>query len=432
MKILKQERLPKSQVKLVVEVSKNEVATFLDKAYEQLKTKVEVAGFRPGRAPRSIVEKEVGSERFQKEALEIALPETYYDAIKETKIRAIGPPQIKMIKFVPSDCLVYEATLSVLPEFRLGDYKKIITESGLKPKEVKVGEKQVEEVIKNLQKQKAETKPVLRAAKKGDRVEVDFESFVGGRPIPGGSSKNHPIILGDGIMIPGFEKSILGMQKGEEKKFNLTFPESFHKKDLAGKKGEFRAKLKEIHEIKLPHADDEFSKKLGHKNLTELKDDIKKHLEKELAGREQIRFESELIEKITQNTQIEIPQILIEEELEKMFLDFEQKLSKQGLKIEHYLEQIKKTKDDLRKEWQKEAEKRIKIALILDKIAQEEKVEISSKEVEDEIKNILNTTSPDKKDEMSKKLENEEQKQYIKNILKNRKVVKFLKNLVEK
>ncbi len=430
MKILKQEKQAKSQIKLTVEVSKEELAKFLEQAYEKLKGQVKVSGFRPGKAPRNIVEKEIGSERFQQEALEIALPETYYQAIKEAKLMPIGPPEIKMVKFVPSDALVYEATISVVPEINLGDYKKIISQSGIKIKNAEVEDKQIEEVIKNLQKQKSETKEVLRESKKGDRVEIDFESFVDGKPIAGGASQNHPLVIGDNVMVPGFEEAIIGMKKSEEKEFNLTFPVDFYKKELAGKNAQFKAKMKQVNELKLPEVNDELAKKLGHKDLTELKKDIKKSLEKEFSSREELKFEGELIEKLIAGIEIEIPQFLIKEELSQMTTDFEQRLAQNGLTLDRYLEQLKKTKEDLTKEWEKEAEKRIKIALILDKIAQEEKISISDKDVENEIKKVLENAPAEQKAQAAKNLENEEQKKYIKNVLKNRKVIEFLKDLV--
>ena len=350
MKVLKQENLPKSQIKLTIEVSKDELTKFIDKAYEKLKGEVKISGFRPGKAPRFMVEKEIGSERFQKEALEIALPETYYQAIQEKKLLPIGPPEIKMVKFVPSDSLVYEATISVVPEFDLGDYKKIIAESKIKPKEAKVEEGQIEEVIKNLQKQKSQTKEVLRPAQKGDKVEVDFEGFIEGKPVPESSSKNHPLVIGDGVMVPGFEEALIGMGKGEEKEFEVTFPSDFAQKNLAGQKVKFKANLKEISEIKLPEVDDKFAKGLGQKDLAGLKEDIKKSLEKEFLKREETKFESELIEKLISGMQIEIPQFLIDEEIKGMFSEFEQRLAQTGLTLDRYLEQIKKTKEDLKKE----------------------------------------------------------------------------------
>jgi trigger factor len=429
MQILKQESLPKSQIKLSIEVSKDELVKFLDKAYENLKDKVKISGFRPGKAPRYMLEKEIGSERFQKEALDHALPETYYEAIQQAKLLPVGPPEIKLVKFVPTDCLVYEATISVIPEFDLGDYKKIISKSKIKTEDTKVSDEQINEVIKNLQKQRAESKPVLRPVQKSDKVEIDFESFIEGKPIPGGSSKNHPLVIGDGIMVPGFEDMLIGMQKGEGKEFELDFPKDFYKKDLAGQKAKFKVKINDIQEIKLSELDDEFAKQLGHKNLDELRADIKKSLIKEFEEKEGLRFEGELVDKLVESVAIEIPQFLINEELDRMSASFEQQLTKNGLTLDRYLEQIKKTKDDLRKQWQSEAEKRIKIALLLDKVARQEKIEISDKEIKDEIQKIINQ-NPDKKKEISAELEKEEQKKYIKNVLKNRKVIQYLKNLV--
>jgi trigger factor len=430
MKILKKEELPKCQLRLQIEVPKEELAKFLDRAYENLKSQVKVPGFRPGKAPRFIVEKEVGSEAFQKEALEIALPETYYDAIKEAEIKPVGPPEVKMVKFAPSDTLVYEATCSVMPKFELGDYKKVISKSKIKLQEVKVDEKQIDEVVKNLQKQRSENKEVNREARKGDRVEIDFEGFIDSKPIPGGSSKNHPIILGDGVMVPGFEEAIIGMKKNDEKEFELTFPKDFPQKNLAGQKAKFKVKVNAIQEVKLLEMTDALAKTLGQKSVSELRADIKKSLGKELKEREDLRFEGEILDKLVEEINVEIPQFLIDEELKGMLNNLEQRLSQDGLTLDRYLEQIKKTKEDLQKSWLSEAEKRIKIALLLDKVGEAEKIEISDKEAEDEIKKIISETPAERKEQTKKSLENDEQKRYIKNVLRNRKVVKTLKNYI--
>jgi len=432
MKILKKEKLPQSQVKLVIEVSRDELAKFIDQAFEKLKNEVKIDGFRPGKAPRAIIEKELGSERFQQKALEIALSNTYYQAIKESQLFPLGPPGIKLVKFVPSDILVYEATISIIPEFELKDYKKKITGSAIKRQKAKVEEKQIEGVIKNLQRQKATTKEVLREARKGDKVEVDFEGFVDGKPIPEGSSKNHPIVLGEGVMVPGFEEALLGIKKGEEKEFELILPNNFSVKDFAGKKARFKVKMKKVTEIKLPKADDQFARDLNYKNISELKEAIRESLEKEFLQKEELRLEGEIIEELIKDLEIEIPQVLIEEEKKEILKGLEQQLSNIGLTLDRYLEQIKKNREELEKGLEEEAKKKIKIALVLDKIAQKEDIQVDEKEVEEEIKKIIEQTMPDKKEEVRRGLENEEQKRYIKNVLKNKKVMEFLKSLVKK
>jgi len=432
MKVKAEEKLTKSRIKLVIEINQKELEKFINQAYQEISQSLKIPGFRPGKAPKFLIEQEVGNEQIQQKILEIALPNTYYQAIKENKILPIGPPEIKLTKFVPQELLVYEAIISVIPEVDLGDYKNKIKKSGLKLKEPKITSQQIEAVIKNLQKQRAKIKKVQRPSKKGDRVEIDFDVFVEGKKIDEASSKNYPLIIGEGIMIPGFEENLIGLKQDEEKKFSLKFPDEFFKKELAGKKADFKVKVKEVHELDLPQVDDKFAQEIGVKDLKTLKSDIEKSLFEDLLKQNKIDFQEKMIDKLIKDIEIDIPIVLIQEEIDSMIKNLEQRLSNTGITLERYLEQIKKTKEDLKKEWQPEAEKRIKIALILDKIAQKENIKVSEEEIDKECENILNSAPKEEKDKLKKELVSPDRRKYIKNIIKNKKVIEFLENLILK
>lgn len=432
MEVKAEEKLTKSRIKLVIEISQKELEKFINQAYQEISQNLKIPGFRPGKAPKFLIEQEVGNDQIQQKILEIALPNTYYQAIKENKILPIGPPEIKLIKFVPQELLVYEAIISVIPEIDLGDYKDKIKKSGLKLKKPKITSQQIEAVIKNLQRQKAKIKKVQRPSKKGDRVEIDFEVFIEGKKIDEASSKNYPLIIGEGVMIPGFEENLIGLKKDEEKKFSLKFPDEFFKKELAGKKADFKVKIKEIHELDLPQVDDKFAQGIGVKDLKTLKSDIEKSLFEDLLKQNRIDFQEKMIDKLIGDVEIDVPIVLIQEEIDSMIKNLEKRLSNTGITLERYLEQIKKTKEDLKKEWQPEAEKRIKIALILDKIARKENIKVSEEEIDKECENILNSAPKEERDKLEKELVSPDQRKYIKNIIKNKKVIEFLENLILK
>lgn len=429
MKILKQEKLPKSQTKLEIEISKEELEKFFDKAAKKFSETVKISGFRPGKAPRKLVEKEVGDKRFQEEALQIAIPETFLDALEETKILSIASPDIKVQKFVPTDKLVYEAIVTTVPEIKLPDYKKLLKESKIKMVEPKVEEKQVDDVLNNFKKQFAEYKPVLRKAQKGDKVEIDFDAFVSGQALEGGSSKNHPLVLGEGMMVAGFEDQIVGMEKGTEKNFSLVFPKDYFKAELREKMVEFKVKLNELSETKLPEMNDEFAKKFGKKNMAELRETIKKDLTAQSEQNEKMKFEGTIINLVAEKTSVELPDAMIHDELHNMINDFGANLAAQGLTLEQYLTQVKKTNEEFENDMKPEAEKRIKIGLLLAKIAQDEKIESSEKEIDNEVKKII--ASQQDKEEAEKKFNNENYKRYVKNVMANRKVVLMLVELAQ-
>lgn len=403
----------KSIVGLTIEVSKEDLKNFEKKAYQKLSSQVKVSGFRQGKAPVELIKKEVGDNRFNQEILETAISQSYYKAIIENKLLPLGSPEVQLKKFVPGEVLAYEAKIAVVPEIEIGDYKKIKLK---KPKKSEVKKEEIEKTLKNLQKQYAEYKIVERSAKEGDRVEIDFDAFLGNIPIEKGSSKNHPLVIGDKVFVPGFEEKLVGMKKGKEKEFELTFPKDYYKKDLASKNVKFKVKLNELFETKLPRIDDEFAKKVSpFKNLKELKENIEKNILLSKEEEKKKQLENELLEKLIKLVKVDVPEVLVSQEMQRMVEDLKINLSRSGLTLEKYLEDIKKSQNQLETDLKPEAEKRIKLGLALNKIAELEELKVTEDEVNQTIKErALNfPDSQEAKEEMQKEETIKEIRSYL-------------------
>lgn len=417
------QKQPKSQVELTIEVTPEELDRYLDQAASHLSKDLNIPGFRPGKAPKNLVEQKVGVFKVYEEATNLALPKTYIKALLDNDIEAIGPPQIKLEKLAPGNPLVYKAQVAVLPAIDLPDYKKI----KIKKREIKVRDQQIETLLKELQRSRAKIRTVKREAQKGDRVEIDFKTYLGNKiPVEGGESKNHPLTLGQGNFVPGFEDKLLGMKEGEEKKFTLRFPKEYHQKHLADKEVDFEVKMNLVQEVELPEINNQFVQSLGKfKDLKALKDQLRQNLEQEMKAKEKSRVEMEIMDKILQQCEIEIPQILLEAELNKMIQELKGMVETQGGKFENYLKSIKKTEEELKKQFKEQAEKRVKIALILRTIAKKENVKISDQEIEEEKQKTLKAYQWNK--EIMKKIQTDDYKGYIRGLIRNRKVFELLR-----
>lgn len=312
------------------------------------------------------------------------------------------------------------------PKIKLAKYK------GLKVKKNKleVKEEEVKKALDYLQNSRAKIITVNRPAKRGDRLEIDFEVHQAEVKIENGTSKNHPLILGRGNFLPGFEEKLEGMKGGQEKEFSLKAPTDWPNQKIANKNLDFKVKMNLVQERELPEVDDGFAKSLGNfDSLEALKKSIKEGLfgEKEIKERQRIRME--LIEKIAQDSEIKVPEILIKEEIEKMINEFRISIKNIGLDFDRYLKEIRKTIEDLKKDWHKEAEKRVKIGLCLREIAKKENIEVSEEEVKEKINEDLKHY-PDV-EEVKKNIDLNVLKDYTKNILRNEKVFSLLEREAE-
>lgn len=411
------------KVKLTIEVEAGKIALASDEVYAKLAPSIKVAGFRPGKAPKNIVEKEVGSERFEAEVLDVLLPQTYYDAVAQEDLEPVGAPEVKMIKFVPTDGLTYEAVVEIMPTIKVPELKKI----SVKKQKVAVKKAETQEVLADLAKQLQKFEKVERAAKKGDRVEIDFDGYLKGLPFDGGKSQNHPLVLGSGSFIPGFEEQLEGVKAGDEKEVEVTFPKDYHAENLKGEKVIFKVKVHTVEEIIFPEINDAFAKAVGtFADLATLTADIEKQLLFTKETEERHRLEDEILKAIADKSKFTVPESLVHQEQHRLLQDAENNLARQGMQMDQYLEMIKKTREDIEAEMKPEAEKRVKIGMILSQMAKDGNYEASETEIKEAIRDRLKNVPPTQAEEAKKYYESHDGMHAIANAIVGTKVLDYL------
>ena len=412
---------------LTITVTPEEQQPFLDKAAVKLSLQKPISGFRPGKAPREVVEKKYGKMAVLEKAVDDIITHTYYQAITNKNLTVVGRPQIDIKTITPEADFVYTAEVVLLPKVKLGDWQK---KSVAEPK-VEVSEKEIEEVLQDLQKMRAEEKPVEREVKQGDKVEVDFTIKENGVAIEGGSGKKYPLVLGEKMFIPGFEENILGMKKGESKKFKLDMPENMPH-GLGGKKVDVELKVVGVYERVMPPLDDKLAQSAGnYQSMDELKEQIKKNILADKQAQAEKKLEVDMLEKVAETADFEeIPEILIDQEIDKMMHELESEISSQGLSLADYLARINKTESDLRQEWRELAEKRIKTALVARQIAVENNFTATPEEIDKEL-SVLQSAYQDNQ-AVLEQLKSAEFKDYLSHTIINRKVLNFLKDKMVK
>lgn len=363
---IKHEKLPRARVKLTIEVPWEELNVFFDRAYEKLAPTVEIQGFRPGKAPRALIEEKIGHERLAHEALDLALAETYAEAATREKIFPLAGPAINIKSFDKVSNLIYEAEVDVLPEIKLGEYKKV----RVKRNEIKVTDQDVEETLKHLREQKAIFHDVERPARENDRVEIDFEGSIGGVKQDSLTSKNHPVILGRKTLVEDFEKQLIGVKQGEEKKFTIDV---LSRDGKTKQRVDFIVKVHWVQEMVLPDFDQEFAKQFQAKDMTELRNLIRGDIQNHKSERENQRIEKEVVDKVSDMAKLEIPETLIENEISRQIGDLENQLVSYGQNLAGYLNSVNKSVEDLRGDLRPGAEKSVKNGLVLGEIARAEK-----------------------------------------------------------
>ena len=377
-------KLEKSQIEFTITVKPQDYEKHLKKAAQRISTRTKIKGFRPGKASYEIVKKEVGAMNILNEALEQIVQESFYQAVKKENLDTIGMPKIKIDKIVPDNDLVYQAIVALLPKVKLPDISKIKVEKKVKP----VEEKHIDEVIENLRKMQA--KEIIKNDKKTtaeDKLIIDMDMFLDNVPVDGGQAKDYQVYLSEPHYIPGFDKQLIGLNKDEEKEFELNFPKNHYQKHLAGKNVKFKIKVKDIYERQLPELSDELAKNLGQESLTKLRELINSNLIKEAEDKANQKAEIEILDAIIEKTNFEeIPDVLIDAEKEKMFYELKKDLERNGIAIEQYLSDIKKKEKELFDDFKDQAEKRAKAALISRQTAIEQNIHIHDEEIDKEIK----------------------------------------------
>ena len=418
--------LPKSQKEISVEISIEEMEKYMNQALDKLSKNIKLDGFRDGKVPKGVAEKQLGDVAIFEEASQLAIQNSYFEIIKENKLNPLGQPKAEITKAAPGNPLEYKIVISVIPEVKLGDYKTVSGKVEIK----KIDDEMVEQKIKTLQKKKASYITKNESAEKGDRVEINFETRVDGVKLEGGESKNHPLVLGQGNFIPGFEDKIIGMKKDEEKEFDLVFPENY-KKDLAGKKASFKVKINLVQKVNLPEINDEFAKGLGKfENLEGLKKNIKKGMTIEEEGKAREKFRVELVDQVVEKTTVELPEIMIESELDNMINEFKNNITQTGIEFDEYLKNVNTNLEKLKTEWQPMAEKRTKTGLVMREISLREEIKISDEEIEKRVNETLKLYPNE--EELRKNMDLEKFKDHITSVLMNEKVFEILEKIAEK
>ncbi len=380
------EKIEKNLGVLTVEVAADRVDAALDKAFKKVITKVTVPGFRKGKVPRSMFEKRFGVESLYQDALDILLPEAYMEAVAEAGITPVDRPEIDIQQVGKGQELKFTAKVTVKPEVQLGEYKGVEVPA----QSLEVTEEDIENELKQLQQRHAELVVVEEGAvENGDTVVIDFEGFADGVPFDGGKAEKYSLEIGSGSFIPGFEEQLVGLAKGEEKDIDVTFPENYHSEELKGKPVVFKIKLHDIKRKNLPVLDDEFAKDVSEfDTLEEYKQDISKRIaeRKEQSGKRDL--ENAVVEKVSAAAEVEIPEAMIRDEVERMLGDFENRLKMQGMNLEMYFQFSGQDEEALKEQMQSDAEKRVLQSLVLEAVAQAEGIEASDEEVEEELSNL--------------------------------------------
>ena len=377
------EKLDKGMAKLTITVTADVVAAAEDKVYKRQKSQISIPGFRKGKAPKKIIEKMYGEEVFLSDAINDVINETYPDAVKECGEEIVSNPKIDLSQAEPGKDLIYTAEVALKPEVKLGKYKGVEIEKLEAPK---VSEEDIEKELKRQQDANAKIVDVTdRPVQNGDMIKLDFAGTVDGEAFEGGKAENYDLTIGSGSFIPGFEDQLVGMNIGEEKDVNVTFPEDYGQKDLAGKAAVFACKVNAIKEKKLPELNDEFADEVSEFSTL---DEYKKDIEKNLLVRAEEQYkqtkENAAVAAAVADADIEIPDAMLETQAESLVNEFAQNLQMQGMNIDMYLQYTGLQKDQLVEQFKPQAKTRIQNSLVLEAVAKAENIEASDEDIEAE------------------------------------------------
>ncbi|SDO98939.1 trigger factor [Selenomonas ruminantium] len=372
------------QVTLTVEVEAAEVSKAVEKAVKRLSNRVNIPGFRKGKAPRKIIERNVGMDAIMQEAFDIVGPKAFADALEEQKIEPVSRPQIDIETLEDGKDLVFKATVTPRPEVTLGEYKGLKVEKNVEA----VTDEDVEKQLKTFQDRQGKMVDAPEGAevKDGDFTTLDFEGFVDGEAFEGGKGQDYPLQIGSGSFIPGFEDQLIGAKIGEEKEVNVTFPEEYHAKELAGKAAMFKCTIRSIKQKELPAMDDELAKKVSKfETLDELKADIRKNLEENAARKAENDQKSAAIEMATNNITVDIPAVMIDNRVEGMIREMAMRLEQQGMSFDAYLQYAGTDINKIREDYRETAEKNVRTDLMLEEVAKAEDIKVEAKDLDAEV-----------------------------------------------
>ncbi len=367
------------QAELTVELTKDDLKKYINEAENEVGRDLQIDGFRKGKVPKDLLKKHTDPNQIRELALQVALRDSLDKTIADEHLDALSVGKLD-IKENSADKLIYKVQLVLSPEFLMPDISKIKIER----KKIEVDQKEIDETVEAVRASRAKLVDKDEPAQTGDRVEIDFEVKSDGKIIEGGTSKNHPLIIGGKNFIPGFEDQLVGMAKGEEKLFSLNAPVDYFQKSIAGKKLDFTVKIIDIKKVQLPELNDDFAVSLGKfKNSNELLANLKDSIQQEKEMKEKQRIRLEILGKMIDSSDIKTPELMIEHQLEDMMRGLDNDLHNNGMELGPYLAHIGKTQEELKKSWRNEAEKQVKMALVLHKIVKDKKIVVSTSEIEE-------------------------------------------------
>ena len=344
-----------------------------------------IDGFRKGKAPRSIIERKYGEGIFFEDAINNLFSMNYPLALDQLDVDAIDHPKADFSELKKGEGFTVTINVTCYPEFEVKDYKGVEIETV----NADVTDEDVEKELQNKAKVNARMVEVDRPAENGDTVLIDYEGWVGDEKFEGGTAERQPLKLGSGTFIPGFEEQLVGASKGEDRDVKVTFPEEYHAEELAGKEAVFKCKVHEIKEEELPEIDDDFVKDISDfDTLDEFKADLRSSLEKSAAAKAESQMKNSVIEKVFEANEIDIPDVMVESEIDSMMSEFDQQLRGQGMDLDTYFQYVGKTAEDFRKEVKEDAYKRVKTRMLISKIAEQENFEVSNDEINTELENM--------------------------------------------
>ena len=378
------EKLEKSTVALVIESNAQEFEAAVEKIYKQQRGRIAIPGFRKGKAPRKIIERMYGADIFYEDAINELYPDLFAQAVEQEKIDAVAYPEVELLE-VNKDGFSFKATVAVRPEVKLGKYKGLSA-----PKdEQKVTEKDIDVELKPYIERATQLKDVDRKAKKGDDLIIDFAGYMDGVAFEGGTANDQALVLGSNVFIPGFEDQLVGAKAGQEKEVNVTFPEDYQMEDYAGKPATFKVTVKAVREKVEPTLDDEFAKDVSEfETLAELRKDLGEKLAQRRAAAAQSKFEEALLDQVTENMEVEIPDAMVEMRTQQMLDDYSQRITAQGIPFEQYLSMTGMSVDMLKLQAHEGALRQVKVDLALGAIAQAEKIEVTQEDMDAECQRL--------------------------------------------
>ncbi len=417
--------LGKSKIELTITVEVPDYKKNMEQAAVRLSERAAIHGFRPGKAPYNMVKEQLGEIRILEEAMQSIVEHAFYQIVRDEKLETIGMPQISLQKFAPGNDLVFKAEIALLPKVTLPDLATIKVEK----KEVSVSEEQKNEVLENLRKMQRKEVVKDGESTKEDKLVIELNMFIDKVAVEGGFAKNHQVYLSEPHYIPGLAEKLVGLKKGDEKEFSLKFPKEHYQKHLAGKEVDFKIKVNEVFGLEYPELDDEFAKSLGQQSLQKLSELLTANVLKEEERKEEQRVEIAILDQIIEKSTVdEIPDVLIDAEKNKMFYELKNSLEEQGVSIEQYLKDLKKTQEEIYKDFAEQATKRSKAALVSRSLAKENNIKVEPKELEAEIA-LIKTSYPDN-ETIQENLKRPEVIDTIAVTIQNKKVLTWLKEKV--